>query len=269
MPELEDQSPAPDWEPKTVSVLDSPLAATDYAGAVELVCSWAQKGDKPRLVAAANTHVVALARHDPEFRAAVEKFDLLLPDGMPLVWCMNRISGAGLKDRVYGPTFMLHCLKATAGGFSHFLVGGSEELLETLRQKLLEKFPGLRIAGTYSPPFGQWPEDEDGRIIERIAGSGAQFVWIGLGCPKQEYWLARNKNRLPAAVYPAVGAAFAFHAGRVRQAPVWMQRFGLEWAFRLLSEPRRLWKRYVVYNSLFLFYLAIDFKKRKRPASEV
>jgi N-acetylglucosaminyldiphosphoundecaprenol N-acetyl-beta-D-mannosaminyltransferase len=248
-------------KPKTAGVLGQPLAVTDYAGAVELVQAAARRADQPYLVAAANTHVIALGRHDPEFGAALEKFSLLLPDGMPLVWCMNHFSGAEMKDRVYGPTFMLHCLEADKGEFSHYLVGGSEELLETLQRKLREKFSTIRIAGAYSPPFGPWPEDEDERIIGRIAQSGAQFVWIGLGCPKQEFWLARNKDRLPPGVYPAVGAAFAFHAGRVKQAPMWMQRLGLEWIFRLLAEPRRLWKRYVVYNSLFLFYLAIDFIK--------
>lgn len=252
---------------ETAPVLGCPLAVLDYAGAVELVSGWALKKDRPYLVAAANTHVVALARHETGFHHALEKFDLILPDGMPLIWCMNQFSKTGLCDRVYGPTFMLRCLETAGPQFSHFLVGGSEELLETLQRKLLEKFPALRIAGTYSPPFGQWPEDEDDRIIRKIQEAGAEFVWLGLGCPKQELWLARNKERLPAGIYPAVGAAFAFHAGRVKQAPGWMQRFGLEWIFRLLAEPRRLWKRYVVFNTLFLFYLVVDLKKAKKTVS--
>jgi len=253
MPEL---PPAGLAEPSTSLVLGCPLAITDYTRAAELAINWARSGDRARAVAAANTHVVTLARHEPGFARALEKFDLLLPDGMPLVWCMNKFSNAGMTDRVYGPTFMLRSLEMAGSEFSHFLLGGSEELLVTLQQKLREKFPTIRIAGVYSPPFGKWPEDEDARIIARIADSGARFVWIGLGCPKQEVWIANNKARLPAAVYSAVGAAFAFHAGMVKQAPAWMQRSGLEWAFRLLAEPRRLWKRYVVYNSLFLFYLA-------------
>ena len=251
--------PTSPTEFKTVEVLGCPLAVTDYAGAVALVSRWAEKKNRPYLVAAANTHVVALARHDPEFGRALEKFDLVLPDGMPLIWCINCFSGSQMKDRVYGPTFMLHGLQAP--GFSHFLLGGSKELLEMLQQKLRQKFPAIRIAGTYSPPFGLWPEDEDERMISRIQDSGAEFVWIGLGCPKQELWLARNKERLPAAIYSAVGAAFAFHAGRVKQAPNWMQRLGLEWVFRLLAEPRRLWKRYVLFNSLFLFYLTFPIRK--------
>jgi len=255
-------TPNASTELKTAQVLGCPLAVIDYTGAVALVSRWAKKKDRPYLVAAANTHVVALARHNPEFGGALAKFDLVLPDGMPLIWCMNHFSGAQMKDRVYGPTFMLHGLEVT--NITHFLVGGSEELLETLQQKLRQKFPGIRIAGAYSPPFGIWPEDEDERIIRRIRDSCAEFVWIGLGCPKQELWLARNRERLPAGIYSAVGAAFAFHAGRVKQAPNWIQRLGLEWMFRLMAEPRRLWKRYVLFNSLFLFYLAIPFKKARR-----
>jgi N-acetylglucosaminyldiphosphoundecaprenol N-acetyl-beta-D-mannosaminyltransferase len=244
--------------PKTCSVLGSRLAITDYARAVEQARAWASARDRAYAVAAANTHVVTLGRHDPEFGRALGKFDLLLPDGMPLVWCMNRICGTRLGDRVYGPTFMLRCLAATEGNEQHFLLGGSEDLLAALRAKLGEKFPKLQIAGAYAPPFGTWPDGEDERIIERIAESGARYVWVGLGCPKQELWIARNKERLPASVHCAVGAAFAFHAGRVKQAPAWMQRNGLEWMFRLLAEPHRLWRRYLVYNSLFAYYLARD-----------
>lgn len=250
--------PASPTMPETCKVLGSALAITDYKKAVALVQSWAGRRDRAYAVAAANTHVVALARHRAVFRGALEQFDLLLPDGMPLVWCINKMSDARLMDRIYGPTFMLRVLEASGGIFSHFLLGGPDELLDALRKKLAEKFPNTRVVGAYSPPFGTWSGDEDARIIERIARSGAEFVWIGLGCPKQELWLARNKSKLPPAVYAAVGAAFAFHAGRVSQAPPWMQDRGLEWLYRLLAEPRRLWKRYLVHNSLFAFYLAKD-----------
>lgn len=253
--------PAP---PPTCPLLGSNLAATDYAGAVALVQSWAARKDRPYAVAAANTHMVALARHEPEFRDVLRDFDLLLPDGMPLIWCMNGIFHANMSDRVYGPTFMLRTLEASRGDFSHFLVGGSNEVLEALQKKLKEKFPSLQIKGAYSPPFGQWPEDEDDRIIEKIRNSGAEFIWVGLGCPKQETWLSRHKAKLPPAVYGAVGAAFAFHAGRVSQAPKWMQDRGLEWCYRLLTEPRRLWKRYLKYNSLFTFYLVKDALMKNR-----
>ncbi|MEI8233902.1 MAG: WecB/TagA/CpsF family glycosyltransferase [Verrucomicrobiota bacterium] len=236
----------------SVPVLGVPLAATDYAGAVALTKAWAEEGGV-RAVAAANTHVVTLARHDPQFGAAMARFDLIVPDGMPLVWAMNR-RGAGLRDRVYGPTLMLHALAQP--GASHFLLGGTEPLLEALQQSLRERFPGLRIAGSYAPPFGEWTPEENARIFEKIAASCARYIWVGIGCPKQELWIARHKAQLPPGVYFGIGAAFAFHAGWVRQAPPWMQRRGLEWLFRLASEPRRLWKRYVVYNTLFVGYLA-------------
>lgn len=236
----------------TFSVLGSALAGVDYAQAVEQVREWATEKRRPYAVAAANTHLVTLARHDPQFGEVMQKFDLILPDGMPLVWCMNR-SGAALKDRVYGPTFMLRTLAAVEG--RHFFLGGTEELLEALQTKLRAKFPELQVAGSHAPPFGPWEREHDLRIMEKIASSKADYVWVGLGCPKQEQWIARLKEELPPAVYLGVGAAFAFHAGRVRQAPLFMQRLGLEWLFRLLMEPRRLWKRFGLYNSLFIFYL--------------
>lgn len=238
---------------RTVEVLGTALAAIDYSEAVALVDSWAADKSRARAVAAANTHVVTLARHDPGFAEALGKFDMVLPDGMPLVWCMNRSPGIALRDRVYGPNFMLRMLEQTNG--SHFFLGGNPGLLQELVGKLKARFPRLGLAGMYAPPFGPWEEEEDRAIIETISKSGADFVWVGLGCPKQEQWIARMKGRLPPAVYIGVGAAFAFHAGQVRQAPVWMQRLGLEWLFRLCMEPRRLWRRFVVYNSLFIYYL--------------
>jgi N-acetylglucosaminyldiphosphoundecaprenol N-acetyl-beta-D-mannosaminyltransferase len=247
----------------TFPVLGVPLAVTDYASAVEHSKTWAAARDRARPIAAANTHVVTLARRDPAFAGALAKFDLILPDGMPLVWAMNRGLTTPLHDRVYGPTFMLRCLEKTQReGFSHFFVGGDDGLLAALTTRLREKFPGLCIAGSYAPAFPPWPPDEDERIIERIAQSRANFVWIGLGCPKQERWIAAQFDRLPPAVYGAVGAAFAFHAGRVRQAPGWMQQAGLEWLFRLCAEPRRLWRRYLTHNTLFLAYLLRDSFRR-------
>lgn len=241
--------------PKTCPVLGVPLAITDYAGAATLAHEWAKASSGVYAVAATASHAVTLARHDPAFGTELAKFDLIVPDGMPLVWVMN-LRGAGMKDRVYGPNLMLRVLEKP--GISHFLLGGSEELLEVLTAKLRERFPGIAIAGSYSPPFGVWPAGEDERIFQKIAESGAQCIWVGLGCPKQESWIGRNKAVLPPGVYFSVGAAFAFHAGRVRQAPAWMQRRGLEWLFRLVAEPRRLWKRYVAYNALFLWYLLSD-----------
>ena len=242
---------------QTCRVLGTPLAVTDYAGAVAQVKEWAAAGDVARIIAAPNVHNVTLARHDPDYRPVLQSFDLILPDGMPLVWVINRRVSEPMRDRVYGPTFMLRCLEATQGEpWRHVFIGGTPEILASLEKQVTERFPGLSLAPSYSPPFGDWGAEEDERILQHIRDAKAQFVWIGLGCPKQERLLVRLKPKLPPGCYAAVGAAFAFHAGRVSQAPKWMQDRGLEWVYRLVAEPRRLWKRYLVYNTLFLAYLA-------------
>ena len=239
---------------ETCRLLGTPLAVTDYDQAAALAQAWAHEPGV-RAVAAANTHMIALARLDRAFAATLSQFDMIVPDGMPLVWAMNR-RGAGMRDRVYGPTLMLHALARP--GSRHFFLGGTEALLKALVDRLRERFPTLEISGTYAPPFGEWSPEENARIIKKIAASGARTIWIGLGCPKQERWIAEHKAELPDGVYFAIGAAFAFHAGMVSQAPAWMQKRGLEWLYRLAVEPRRLWKRYVVYNTLFLWYLLLE-----------
>jgi N-acetylglucosaminyldiphosphoundecaprenol N-acetyl-beta-D-mannosaminyltransferase len=247
---------------ESIPVIGLPVAVIDYAGAVAWCLAMAAAGDRAYAVEAGNTHVAALARSDPEFGASMAKFDLVCPDGMPLVWAVNAALPAArrLSDRVYGPTLMLRVIEAAsaARGGRHFLLGGAPGTLAKLRDVLGGMFPESVVVDGYSPPFGEWPADEFERIRGRIAASGANFVWVGLGCPKQEHWIARHKEELPAAVYFGVGAAFAFHAGEVAQAPAVVQRLGLEWAYRLAREPRRLWRRYVVYNSLFLYYLLRD-----------
>jgi len=247
----------------SLPVIGLPIAATDYPGAVAWILEKATLADHAYAVEAANTHVAALARHNPEFAETMAKFDLITPDGMPLVWCLNRQlpPGEKLTDRVYGPTLMLETIRATNTPNSphrHFLLGGKSTTLEKLTTRFAAEFPHTTIADTYSPPFGPWPEDEDERIIAKITASKANLVWVGLGCPRQEHWIARNKNLLPPAVYFGIGAAFAFHAGEVRQSPPLLQNLGLEWAYRLTMEPRRLSKRYLKYNTLFLYHLLRD-----------
>jgi N-acetylglucosaminyldiphosphoundecaprenol N-acetyl-beta-D-mannosaminyltransferase len=246
----------------THPVIGLPLACADYAGAVAWVLDKAGDRSAAFAVEAANTHVAALARSDRDFGDAMRRFDLIVPDGMPLVWSLNAAlpPEQRLVDRVYGPTLMLETLRASAGRpeFRHFLFGGRESTLDKLRASFAERFPGLAIAGAYSPPFGEWPADESDRVCEMIRDSGANLIWVGLGCPKQEHWIARHKDRLPPGVYFGIGAAFAFHAGEVSQAPALLQKFGLEWAYRIAAEPRRLFKRYFTYNSLFLWYSLRD-----------
>lgn len=244
------------------SIVGLPVAATDYAGAVEWIFATARRGERAHAVEAANTHVAALARHDESFGRAMAKFSLIVPDGMPLVWALNAQlpEGEKLRDRVYGPSLMLKTWEASQGraDLSHFLFGGKESTLEKLREHFSREYPTAKLAGMDSPPFGEWSEVEQERIFEKIRASGANLVWVGLGCPKQERWIAENLHRLPPAVYFGIGAAFAFHAGEVAQAPSWIQRRGLEWAYRLWREPKRLFRRYFVYNSLFLYYLVRD-----------
>ncbi len=182
---------------------------------------------------------------------------------MPLIWSLNAQLPLEKKltERVYGPTLMLKTIEATNNPnspYRHFLLGGKPSTLELLKQRFSKEFPNTILAGTYSPPFATWPENETESIIQSIRDSRANLVWVSLGCPKQEHWIAKNKHRLPPAVYFGIGAAFAFHAGEVKQAPSLLQKAGLEWLYRLAMEPRRLFKRYLTYNSLFLFYSLKD-----------
>ena len=249
-------------------IIGLPVAATDYAGAVSWILEHAAKADRAYAVEAANTHVAALSRHDAEFGAIMARFDLICPDGMPLVWALNAqlADSEKVPDRVYGPTLMLETLKATQGRseFRHFLFGGKQSTLDKLSSSFAERFPNAIIAGSHSPPFGEWPADEFAKVCEKIRSSGANLIWVGLGCPKQEHWIARHKDQLPPGVYFGIGAAFAFHAGEVKQSPPFLQKIGMEWAYRLAMEPRRLFKRYFTYNSLFLYHLLRDALKNHK-----
>ncbi len=252
---------------KTIPVIGLPLAATTYTNAVAWILARAYQCDEAFAVEAANTHVAALARTDAEFGKAMRRFDLICPDGMPLVWALNSQlpPHEKLTNRVYGPTLMLETLKATEGkssDYKHFLLGGKPDTLEKLTRHFAERFPSVSIAGSHSPPFGDWPAEEYATITHKIRSSGANLIWVGLGCPKQEHWIAANKDRLPPGVYFGIGAAFAFHAGEVRQAPQLVQKLGMEWAYRVAMEPRRLFKRYFTYNSLFLYHLLRDHARR-------
>ena len=238
--------------PATVEVLGIPLARIDYAGTID----WMERAiaaSERRYVCVAAVHTVMAAQEDEELRAAVLGADLVVPDGQPLVWAMNAL-GERLPDRVYGPTLMWQaCARAARSGTRAFLYGGRDEAaLERLQSALREAHPGLDIAGSHCPPFRALTRGEEDEVAAKIDASGADVVWVGIGVPKQEKWMARMRPRLAAPVLVGVGAAFDFHAGLVAQAPNWMQERGLEWAFRLAQEPRRLWRRYARYNPRFL-----------------
>jgi N-acetylglucosaminyldiphosphoundecaprenol N-acetyl-beta-D-mannosaminyltransferase len=232
-------------------VLGVDLALTDYEGTLDWMDQIIRQGQRVCLSAAA-VHLVMVARDDPETRRAIGH-TVTVPDGVPLVWAL-RLLGHRDASRVYGPDLMAsHCARAARNGTPIYLYGGrSEEALAQLHSALLARFPGLQIAGGWSPPFRPLTPSERDDVAERINASGAQVVWVGTGQPKQEKWMADMRERLDAPILAGVGAAFDFHAGIVPQAPRWMQGAGLEWCYRLAREPRRLWRRYASYNPRFI-----------------
>jgi N-acetylglucosaminyldiphosphoundecaprenol N-acetyl-beta-D-mannosaminyltransferase len=233
-------------------VLGIPLAVSDYEEVIDWMDAMIAAGDRGYLTAAA-VNLVMSAREDPDARAAVLGATLAVPDGQPLVWALHAL-GHPRATRVYGPDLMVRfCARAARSGTPMYLYGGrTPEALALLESRLRERFPGLRIAGGFSPPFRALSSEEEERAIAEINSSGAAVVWVGTGQPKQEKWMLRMRPRLDAPLLVGVGAAFDFHAGLVSQAPPWMQRNGLEWVYRLAREPRRLWRRYARYNPRFL-----------------
>ncbi|MDX2079354.1 MAG: WecB/TagA/CpsF family glycosyltransferase [Terrimicrobiaceae bacterium] len=212
---------------------------------------------RPAAVSAANTHIVALARADESFGRVMSQFALILPDGYPLVWQLNR-RGADLKDRVYGPYFMRHVLQFAPRPWKHFFFGGTQDCLDRLTAAARELQPDIDIVGTISPPYRAWTEDEEADFARQIQDSRADFIWVALGGERQERWIVKNLHRHPRGVFFAVGDAFELLAGSRPFAPEWMQSRGLTWLYRLVQEPRRLWARYFKFNSLFVGYLIRD-----------
>ena len=238
-------------------ILGTRVDATSYAEATGEAIRWARAG-RSRTVCCANVHVVMEARGDPAYRAAVASSDLVTADGMPLAWGL-RLLGAAAAPRVYGPRLMLElCAAAADAGIPIGLFGSTPETLAALERALARRFPRLEIAFRAAPPFRAAIAAEDEAVRRAVEASGARILFVGLGCPRQERWMARQRGRL-AAVMLGVGAAFDFIAGTRPQAPEILGRLGLEWAFRLAAEPRRLWRRYLVHNPRFagLFTLQV------------
>jgi N-acetylglucosaminyldiphosphoundecaprenol N-acetyl-beta-D-mannosaminyltransferase len=218
------------------------------------------------VVCVATVHMVMEAFDAPDFQRSVNAADLVTPDGVPLVWVLRRL-GLAETRRVYGPTLMqLVCRRAEERGLPIGLYGGSPEVLQELRERLVTKHPLLRIAFAASPPFRPETQDEDASTVQAIEASGARILFVGLGCPKQERWMAAHREALPCVLL-GVGAAFDFLAGVKRQAPAWLQRAGLEWLFRLASEPRRLWRRYLIQNPRFLLHFARELVRNPGEAA--
>ena len=233
---------------------------------IEWIDATIASGSRGSLSAAA-VHLVMLAQEDAAVRRAVLDATLVVPDGQPLVWALRAL-GHGAATRVYGPELMArYCAHAARSGTPAFLYGGrSEAVLVELAVRLRTRFPGLELVGGHSPPFREPTAQEDEQVAARIDASGAQVVWVGIGQPRQEQWMARMRPRLAAPMLIAVGAAFDFHAGVVAQAPDWMGQRGLEWTYRLAREPRRLWRRYARYNPRFVAAFARQYSAQRHQA---
>jgi len=235
----------------STDVLDVQISALNMPLAIETIEGWIANDDR-QYVEICTVHTVMECQRDPAMREIVNAAGLRTPDGMPLVW-LSRRAGHDEVSRVYGPDLMLELAQRSATtGHRHFFYGGAPGVADDLAHKLTARFPGLTVAGTHTPPMQQVGDIETEEVIAKINDSNADIVWCGLGTPKQDWWVANHRPLLSAPVLIAVGAAFDFHTGRIRQAPKWMQRNGLEWLFRLSQDPKRLWRRYVLDNGRFV-----------------
>jgi N-acetylglucosaminyldiphosphoundecaprenol N-acetyl-beta-D-mannosaminyltransferase len=236
-------------------VLGVPVHLADYDSAVSAILAMAHDG-QTHAVAAANTHLIGEAAVNPDFAAVLCSFDLVVPDGMPLVWSLRQ-DGHSIRDRIYGPYLMARVLAASGAETRHFFLGGTEETLSTLSQRLWQLHPHLNIAGTLSPPFGRWTPQILSDILQTINAAKPHCIWVALGGVKQETWIHQVRPQIHSGVMLAVGDAFVLNAGLRSYAPAWLQRLGLTWLYRLLQEPRRLAARYAQYHLRFVgAYLA-------------
>ena len=237
------------------NVLGVRVHAVDDHAAADRILRAARDG-QPLAASALAVHGVMTGTLDATHRHRLNKLDLLVPDGQPVRWALNWLYGVNLRERVYGPDLMLElCRRAAEQRMPVYLFGGSEALLESLSARLVEQISGLEIAGRKASRFRTLSADERRELVDEIRASGARLAFVGIGCPRQEVFVYELRDQLPMPLV-AVGAAFAFHAGQLRQAPAWIQRRGLEWLFRLATEPRRLWKRYLLLNPLYVALLA-------------
>ncbi|HVH70624.1 MAG TPA: WecB/TagA/CpsF family glycosyltransferase, partial [Candidatus Dormibacteraeota bacterium] len=237
---------------------------------VERMEEWISERARCHTIAPTGMHGIVEAQRDPSFKEILNATDLVVPDGIPLVW-LGRRRDHDLPRRVYGPELLLEfCGKTEGQGYRHFFLGGEPGVAEQLAKSLKRRFPGLQLAGTFSPPFRLLSENEDQEIVFMISRAAPDVLWMGLGAPKQERWMHEHKNRLDVPVMVGVGAAFDMLSGKRRQAPRWMREHGLEWLFRLFQEPRRLWRRYLIHGSQFVACVALEslHLKKFRPGEE-
>ncbi len=253
----------------TREILGIPMAMTTYAEAMDVMdemIATRQRG----YVCAVAVHAVMVGQTDPEMRCALQRSTLTVPDGMPVVWAANTL-GEHLPDRVYGPELMRrYSDRCAERGHRVWLYGGRDQgSLVQLALRMRQSHPGIEIVGGYSPPFRELTVEEEERIADEINSAKPDVLWVGTGVPKQEKWMARMRDRLDVPVMGGVGAAFDFHAGRISQAPSWMQERGLEWTYRIAQEPRRLLPRYLYYNPWFLLAFARQLRRERAAAGSL
>jgi N-acetylglucosaminyldiphosphoundecaprenol N-acetyl-beta-D-mannosaminyltransferase len=245
-------------ERSSFHVLGVRVDAVQIPDTIAQMEEWICERGQGHYIAVTGMHGITEAQHDDGFKRILNSADLVVPDGMPLVW-LGRIRGFPVRRRVYGPELMMtFCRETASKGYRHFFFGGTPGLPEKLSESLRRQIPALQIAGTFSPPFGQVTLEEAETTAAIINGADPDVVWVGLSEIKQDAWMHEHRGQLNAPVLIGIGAAFDFLAGTKRQAPEWMRENGLEWLFRLLQEPRRLWRRYLVYGTEFLFLVFLE-----------
>jgi N-acetylglucosaminyldiphosphoundecaprenol N-acetyl-beta-D-mannosaminyltransferase len=242
---------------RVLNVLGVAVDPVSLDSAADMICRWAEtRADRAKYVCVSGMHGVMEAQDDEQMRTILNRADLNVPDGMPLVF-LGRYSGFNSMTRVFGPDLMHEVMRRSASkGLSHFFYGGQEGVAAELAQRMQHLYPGLRVAGTYCPPFRSLSGPEAKKILNMINETSPDFVWVGLSTPKQEQWMAEFRDGLTARVLLGVGAAFDYNTGRLQRAPRWMQNLGLEWLYRLMQEPRRLYKRYLMNIPRFLLRIA-------------
>ena len=251
---------------QSTRVLDVLVSAVDLLSAAETIIGWKRSGHRG-YVAVTGVHGIMEAQDDTDFKQILNDADLCVPDGVPLVW-LSRLAGHKETGRVFGPDLMLQVsgMLAATGG-SAFYYGGAPGVAEELADEMAARFPGIKCAGIICPPFRDLTDQEAEEYVAQMNQSNADILWIGLSTPKQERWMAKFRPRLTIPAIVGVGAAFDYNTGRLTRAPKWVQRCALEWLYRLIQEPRRLWRRYMRNNPLFIWYLLRDYCGLWRPGS--
>ena len=243
---------------ETCSVLGFPYAVSTVEGSAQRIIAMAKEKGSTKSVVFAPVYDAVLAKQNAAVREAMLSADMICPDGMPIAW-MQRLKGHKAAGRCCGPDVMDEVFRRSVeAGQRHFFYGSTQDVLSAMIANVEGRYQGVKVCGHYSPPFRVLSAEEDAMVIAMLDQSGADYLWVGLGCPKQQLWMHEHKQRITVPVMLGVGAAFDFFAGTKSRAPVWMQKRGLEWLFRLCSEPKRLWKRYTVYNALFAWYALGD-----------